>query len=297
MRLNKAPIFINGFSYGGTNLLMNFIASHPKVCLLSGETHEIFYSRPKKVFDKWLRRCLYLPIQAAAGRHVFGRRFLHNRNHTPRFVMPYIDLIFYLDKITTSRNRFKAEGLNHNKSGVKKCRFLAKNVNGVVLATGIFAEIYPDATFIALVRNGFSLCEGYIRRGWSAADFGRMYEKVCQKMIRDTDHIRNYHLVRFEDLISDPVAFITNTYGFAGLDLNEVNRFRLQAKRSMDTDGIRKYTFGGSKDREIYWFTIDEIPKYVRKDVNASQLQKLMPEARDIFLQYAGRSMEYLKYI
>jgi len=293
--LNKAPIFINGFSYGGTNLITNLLTSHPDVCWLSGETHEVFYGKPKKLLDIWIRRFFYFPVQVLAGQHIFGRRCLEKRNRIPKIIKNYIDIIFYLDKLTTDRNKF--EGAKSSSSELKGCRFLAKNVNGVVLASDLFSKMYPDATFIAIVRNGLALCEGYVRRGWTANDFGRMYEIVCQKIIQDSKNIPNYYVVRFEELASDPVSFMKKIYSFANLDISKVSKIRLQSKKSTDKNGTRKYTFGGTKDRDIHWFDIEDIGNLIRKDVDENQIAQLNEKDKKIFLEKAQRSMEYFGYI
>lgn len=295
--LNRAPIFINGFSFGGTNLLMNLLASHPDVCMLSGETHEIFYSKPhNSIIDKLMRKTAAFPIRASVNQHVFGKWCYDERWPLSNPIMRYIDLLFYLDKITTDRNHYKSEGVRYTFSEVRRSRFLAKNMNGVVFASGQLSVIYPDATFIAIVRDGLPLCEGYVRRGWKSADVGRMYEKVCQKIITDSQTLNRYHIVRFEDMVSDPLSFMEKIYSLADLDIQAVPKVRLQAKRSMDKDGTRKYTFGGSKDRETHWFDIDELDKFVRKDVNANQADQLSVEDRETFFREASKSLEFLGY-
>lgn len=295
--LNKRPIFVNGFSFGGTNMITNLLASHPDVCWLSGETHEVFYSKPRKKVDKWIRRLFYSPVQIMSVPHIFGRECEEKPNQMPTFMMRYVDLLFFIDKSTTTLNEFKYDNVPYSRKEVKACRFLAKNVNGVVLASLLFSKIYPDATFLALVRNGLSLCEGYVRRGRTAEAVGRMYETVCQKMIHDSQTIPNYNIVRFEDMVSDPLSFMKKIYSFAGLDINNISKVRLQAKRSMDKNGTRKYTFGGVKDRETHWCDIEDLDKFVRKDVNENQANQLSPQDRDAFLQQAKKSMEYFGYI
>ena len=294
--LNRAPIFVNGFSFGGTNMITNLLASHPEVCWLSGETHEVFYSKPRKKLDKWVRRFFYLPVQVSSGRHVFGRECLEERSPLSKLMMRYVDLYFFMDKLSTDRNEYKSEDVRYLREEVKNCRFLAKNVNGVVLAGSQFSRIYPDATFLALVRNGLALCEGYVRRGWTAEEAGRLYETVCQKMIQDSQTIPNYHILKFEEMVSDPVGFMKNIYAYSDLDFAKVQKVRLQAKKSMNEDGTRSYTFGGSKDRETHWFTMEELRNYVRKGVNENQIDRLSPQDRDAFLKQARRSMEILGY-
>ena len=295
--LNKAPIFINGFSYGGTNLIMNLIASHPDVCILSGETHEIFYGKPNKTIDQLIRRAFYLPVLTLTLQHTFGRKCLDSRSKIPKPFLSYIDLLFYIDKLITGRKKSGYGDVNNAKRDIKNCRFLAKNVNGVVLATDVLSDVYPDATFIALVRNGLPLCEGYVRRRWTAEDFGRMYEKVCQKMIQDSKNLPNYHIVLFEEMVSDPLTLLKKIYSFTGLDINKITKIRLQAKKSMDKNGTRKYTFGGIRDREICWFPVVDIGNYIRSDVNENQIIQLSEQNRSIFLHYAKNSMEYFGYI
>lgn len=286
--LNKAPIFINGFSFGGTNLIMNLLASHRDVCLLSGETHEVFQGGPHRVVDKLIRRF---------HQDMFGKECLDVRGKVPKLLMKYIDLTFYIDKLTTDRNTFKCDGIRYSLKDIRNARVLAKNVNGTVLASGIFADMYPDAIFISLLRNGIALCEGYLRRGWSAEECGRMYERVCRQIITDSDGIPNYHIVRFEEMVSDPVKFMKKIYAYAGLDEGVVEKVRLQAKLSMENEGTRSYTFGRGKDRETYWFRPDELAKYVRSDVNDNQARQISRHDQDAFLKEARKAMEYYEYL
>ena len=69
--LNHKPIFINGFQRGGTNILVNLIASSHEVALLGGETHEVFYGRDSQPFLKWIQRGAALPLILASGQHTF----------------------------------------------------------------------------------------------------------------------------------------------------------------------------------------------------------------------------------
>lgn len=294
--LNKAPIFVNGFHRGGTNIAINLVASHPDVCTLRGETHEIFYGKNREPIRKWVHRLFYLPILTASRQHFFWPYCLGERNQMPRLLMYYVDMLFYCNRLAASTNRFKTEGTKYPEWRRGDCRLLAKNANGLVFATDLFAEMYPDAAFIALVRNGLALCEGYIRRGFTAEDFGMMYEKVCQRMIHDVGGVDNYYVVRFEDMISDPATFIKEVYKYLGLDVSTVTRFRLQAKKSTAKDGTRQYTFGGA-DRETHWFALDELGHYLRKDVNENQIARLSVQDKRTFLQQAQTSMEYFGYL
>jgi len=294
--LNKAPIFVHGFARGGTNMIMNLIASHPNIGMLGGELHQVFYGKEKEGIKKWVSRFLYFPIFAAARQHIFWHRCLDQRNRIPRFMMYYIDLLLHLNKSRAAKNQFKFQAVKYSPSEAKNLRLLSKNPNGLAFTTGLFSKMYPDAVFIALVRNGFAVCEGMIRRGWEVGKASVMYEKVCQRMISYSKSLPNYHILRFEHMISDPVSFIRQVYSYAKLDLGLVPNFRIQAKKSMDKNGSRRYMFG-QKDRELHWVHIEQLNNYFRKDVDKNQLLALSPSHKEIFLSHARKSMEYFCYL
>jgi len=293
--LNKAPIFVNGFQRGGTTLLMNLLASHPGVCRPDGETHEVLYGRPSEPIKKWVKRFFSLPVVITTRQLILWPKHLNERNAIPRFAMHYIDWQLYWSKLTAPVNRSRNGCAARSLRDIARARLLCKNVNGVVLGTDLFRAMYPDATFVALVRNGLALCEAFVRRGWTAVDFAIMYERVCQKIIRDAERVDNYHVVRFEDMMRAPTAFIQEVYALASLDVGAVKRFRLRAKPSMDSGGVRKTTFGGA-DGEVRGFGLDEIEGVLRKDVNENQIARLAEQDRQTFLKHAGRSMATFGY-
>lgn len=294
--LNKSPIFVNGFQRGGTNILINLVSSHPSVQTLGAEVHQIFYGHEQEPLKKWVRRFFYAPVFIAARRHVFWPYRLYERDPLAYPVAQYIDLLLYWNKITARNVRYRNGSARLSFKDKAWARMACKCVNGVVLATPIFAHMYPDATFIALVRNGLALCEGFMRRGWSAERIGRMYQTVCERMIYDADHLENYHIVRFEDLLADPVGTTGKIYEYAGLNVNETKKFRLQAKKSMDKTGRRSATFG-SREKETQWCNLEDIGNYLRKDVNENQIARLSERDKAEFLQYAHASMSHFGYL
>jgi hypothetical protein len=295
--LNRAPIFVVGFQRGGTNILTNLIASHPDVCALTRETHHVFYGKQSRPVEKWIDRLRYLPILVAARGHLFRATSVQERNGLPRFMMRYVDWLLYRNKMAAYAARANAEANGAGSLPGPATRPLAKNVNGLALATPVLAEMYPDATFVALVRNGLALCESYTRRGWTAEAFGTIYHRVCQRMLHDAATRENYHIVRFEEMIADPAALIEKVYRYAALDLRVVAKFRLQAKQSMDREGRRAYTFGGERDRETRWFDLPDLGSCFRKDVDQNQIARLGERDKQIFLQQAGPSLEALGYV
>ena len=294
--LNRAPIFINGFSYGGTDLIVNILASHPEVCLLSGETDEVFHSKSPELAGRIIRRAAAWPLEMLAGGELTRTTYLFDRRPLPRLALRYLDLIFYMDKLTSPKNNYKSEGVRYTLSEVRASRFLAKSVNGTVLVNDIFASAYPDATFIAIVRDGLALCESYTRRGRSADKIGAMYDRVSRKMLEYSGTIESYHIVRFEDMVADPVGFMRTVYAYAGLDPAAVTKVRLQSKPVTHSDGTRKYVFGSGADREVNWFPVEDLPRHIIGNANENQRLRLSDKDRDAFLGVAGGAMKELGY-
>ena len=294
--LNRAPIFVNGFQRGGTNILINLLVSHPDVCLINGETHEVFYGDSTHRLTTWGSRFFHLPVVLAARRHEFWPYRFYPRQRLPQLLLCYLDLVFFWSKLRHRNNRFRDDVTHNSLRDIAQARMLAKNVNGNVLAASIFAEMYPDATFIGLVRHGLALCESLMRRQWSAERVATVYECVCKQMIQDSKCIDNYKIFRFEDLVTNPRASLDLIYAHAGLDSCVMKKVRLQAKATMDTDGIHRHTANTRQDRQINWFDMAHIQDYFRPDVNDIQIAQISDADKAIFLQIAQPSMTYFGY-
>lgn len=115
-------------------------------------------------------------------------------------------------------------------------------------------------------------------------------------MIKDNEEMENYYIVRFEDMIDRPNQFIEQLFEIIGLDLSEVPKFGLKAKRSMNKDGTRKLMFV-SKEGERVWVPMEKLGEYIRKDVNKNQIQKLKIKEKEEFLENAISPMKLFNYI
>jgi hypothetical protein len=293
--LNKQPIFVNGFQRGGTNILMRLISSHPQVRILGAEVHELFYGRETQPVQKWLRRLTVAPVLLATRQHTFWPYRFYPRRQLPGPVGRYVDLLFYLYKQTAADATYTNGRAEPTWQEKRSARMVCKCVNGVVLAAPLFAEMYPDAAFIALARHGLALCEGFVRRGWSARRFGRMYREIGSQMLADASRLDNYHIVHFEDLLANPAAALQRVYGLAGLDVSETQKFKLQAKKSMEQNGTRQVTFG-QQEKAIIWCHLDELAQHLRQDVNENQIARLAEADKAAFLEEAAEVMTALGY-
>jgi hypothetical protein len=297
--LNRQPIFVNGFSRGGTTILTNLIASHPDVCTVS-EVHHLF--KGDNITDSALRvlgKCLLYDgrVIASVGQDFFSPRLIKPRRHPSPRTQQFIDRVIFKEKLRTRHaffNRYKNQNDEYTRQEIAASRLVAKNVDGMIYATDAFAEMYPDATFIGLVRNGLALCEGHLRRGRPASELGRRYRLLGEKMVNDAEQIPHYRLYRFEDLMGDPASHVRGLYEHSALDIDKLNGVRMQIRRVMDKDGNHQLV--GGLEWEVVWLDLTSLNAHFQNNVNDNQIKRLSASDRDAFLKEAGETMEKLGY-
>ena len=181
---NRAPVIVNAFARGGSNILRNLLQSHPALCVPAGETQDVFKGSPTADGPLTRRaRKLLLdgPVRLATGQDFFNPRNLMPRPLPPRYILELIDRALYRAKRRARyarTNRYRSPGVCYTMAEIENSRLLLKNNDGLVLATKVFRTMYPEANFVALIRDGPALCEGRLRRGWTAANFGAAYRQI-----------------------------------------------------------------------------------------------------------------------
>ena len=94
--------------------------------------------------------------------------------------------------------------------------------------------MYPDTTFIGLVRHPIALYESHKRRktpvSVSIKAFVEYYNKMTKKMIEDQDNIENYHIIKFENLLTDPIESMKKLYSWAHLDYSQLKQVEPKLK-------------------------------------------------------------------
>jgi len=297
--LNRGPIFIQGFARGGSNIIMNLLLSHPKVCLSNGETDKVF--KGTKWDSNWgvTKKKLFndFPIRLLTGQDLFSQANLQTRKPVADYMKTYIDQILFRGRyiaMIDTHNRFKFEDIEYTKEELKNCRLLTKGLGGIAFTVDVFSEMYSDATFLGLVRNGLALCEGFVRRGFDAKDVGYMYKTVATQIIKSAAERENYHLYYYEDMVKNPLEFMDKIYTATQLKSDEVKKVRLQSKGIMQADGKRVHLKG--KDREVFWHEKSDIHKFIKNNINENQIKQLKQQDRGEFLAVAGGVMEELGY-
>jgi hypothetical protein len=263
------------------------------VCSPRGETHQVFMGKPDEAYTQRVAKLLaYLPILFRQREHVFSVNALRQRRPLSESSKQIIDRVLYREKILArgeTQNRYKSEGVEYTLQEIGDARLLCKNLNGLAYTTALFASMYPDATFFGLVRNGLAVCEGAMRRGMSAADFGQHYAKVCGQIAADAARIPAFHLVRYEMLAEQTLATAAEVFKLAHLDPGRVEKYRLV----VDADTRR--TGGGAE--QLKWYSPEEFEGTISAEFNNAQIERLPNQARTEFLRVAGYVMEQLGYL
>jgi len=301
--LNRKPIFINSFQRGGSNILTNLLRSHPAVC----SAHDLELQRSFKgnrlLEPRWrvLLKiiCRDLPLRIAIGQDFFSPRLHLQRKPVPRWLRAHIDRRLYQSRFPGRHNlalQYREPFVPYTNNELENCRILLKGNNGLVFLADLFSEMYPDATFFALVRNGLALCESWTRRGIKAEQAAQTYNTIASQMLEYSRRIKNYHIFRFEDLMLKPQETLIRLYQLADLDIKDVKNICLQDKASTGTDGKRRFVAPEAEDRKLLWYSLEDFPKHFRADVNCNQISKLNNNDRERFLSLAAPTMEQLGY-
>ena len=278
---------------------MNLLLSHPDVCKPTGEAAQVFRGRREESTTRIIQRRLCYDILARilARQDLFDSHSTKKRRRLSEKASQFIDWVLHREKLRareTEQNRFKTKGVEYEDIEVEQARLLTKNVNGIVFMTDVFQEMYPDATFFGLVRNGLALCESHLRRGASVEEVGRLFDRVASRMLHYNRVMDNFQIVHFEELIRDPVEIIKGAYAFAHLDKHKVGKVRLQVKTKTSASGKR--VLNAEKDRQLIWYDFDELGEYFDPEINDHQIARLRNRDREAFLSVAGGTMHRLGY-
>jgi hypothetical protein len=296
---NDSPIFVNGFSRGGSTILTNLLASHPEVCLI-GETHHAF--KGHSITDSFwsvIRKCLYndAPILAGQCQDFFSPRLITPRKPLSRWAKSRVDHILHSEKSRSKHptlSQFKSPDVEYARDEIESSRLLGMNIDGIVFANDAFVDMYPEATFFGVVRNGLAVCEGHVRRGHSPEDVGKRYQLLVDKMCDDANQLARYELLRFEDILNQPIETLNRVYLHAGLDITKVGKIRVHARRVMDAHGNHRLI--GENEWELTWIEQYQLERFLQRNVDENQARMLSYPDRNVFLRHAGDAMERLGY-
>jgi hypothetical protein len=291
--LNRTPIFLNCFSRGGSNILWNVFLTHPDVASPILETLEIFRTGIRKP-----KLAGYKLALLSRQPRLLDQWNLNERPPVPAAAKEFFDQELYKWKVKTLEHpemKFKTETEIYTLEEAQNARLVSKNNNGTIFLTPMLREMYPDSTFIALTRDPFALYESFKRRGIisEASAFAQFYNRLAGRMLEDRENLPRYHLMKFEDLLADPLASTSQLYDWTNLDASKVTKLRFKAKPHLQKDGSHGTQF---QSGHHYWFKPDEVYSILEKDINTFSADRLAPEDRAEISRLCGPVLKTLGY-
>ena len=295
----RDPIFVNGFSRGGTTILTNILASHPAVSYL-GETHHLF--KGSSLTDTALRIgfkavCRDLPTMVAQREDFFSPRLIRPRRRLTKWTQRQISRVLCGDRkksLHPALNQFRSQGVPYTQEEITNGQILTKNVDGMIFTTDALHQVFSNATFFGLVRHGLAVCESHLRRGRSIAESAHRYRVLTEKLIDDSERIPNCHLLRFEDILASPQSSVISITQLAGLDAKQIHLIRMQRRRVMNQEGQHK--IHGGPEWSVTWCQPSELSHFFDSNVNRNQIARLSDSQKNEFMDLTSDVMDRLGY-
>ncbi|WP_296802324.1 sulfotransferase [Thiolapillus sp.] len=198
----KKWVFIVGCYNSGTTLLHDVIASHPEVAHLPRE-------------GQYCTDQLLIPSDVGLTR-VWALQ--------PEMFVPSL-------KNEPDAEKIKRQWCGYMSNPLLPV-FLEKSIPNAARVEWLNRH-FPDAHFIALIRNGYAVAEGIHRKaGQSVEVAAKQWQQSNRIMLDQLDKVERKLLLRYEDLTSKPAESLEKVMKFLGLDIA-----RLQADKHWTVHG------------------------------------------------------------
>lgn len=288
-----SPIFVLGMQRGGTNLAVNLMRAHPACCWPDGELHEVLRGRRAEGLASRLGKLAwYVPIMLCSGDFMHPMRS-HGRDDLAgvrgRIVKAAIERCIRRNRaaVRAYHDRLRGEATDVRPPAT---RMVLKVVNGNVPFAWDLERLYGGATFVGIVRHPYAVCEGLMWRGLDLEHAIGVCRSVAATLL-DLERERGddgLTLIRYEDLVREPVERARELYRRCGLDPGNVVWVRLQDK-TRDA--------AGRSLREDRFYRFNEIGRHMRADLNERQSRCLSLAQRARIAHACGRMMQRFDYV
>jgi Sulfotransferase family len=237
--MNERPIFISGCSKSGTTLVRNLFDGHKDLFVIPVESHFFqnicywvsYYSRRTKprglTFDD-----MKLNIIEWISYMNLTNNPLVDSFTMGKWDMEYFSEILNLNPVNNTRELFDAyvKALYctlHKKDYNEKTRFVEKSVENAEMTIDL-VKLYPKASFVHILRNPYSnivAIRNYLgqKRRFpvlKSAVF-EMYNSYYH-MYRNRRLIENMTIIKYEDLIQNPIKTMKEIAIFLGIEYNDI---------------------------------------------------------------------------
>lgn len=258
----RRPVFLVGSGRSGSSFLADVLSRHPDVAYLTrlSERH------PRQpAYNRALLTGLDVPVLGRILRRRFGIEEAYGfwETHAPGFAEPARDLVAgdVTERARTALRRAVGAILLSSRG-----RFLAKITGWSRI--GYLDEVFPDALFVHLVRDGRDVANSLLRvdfwRGWQGPRNWRFGELPAQMRGVWEEHDRSFVALaglcwcllvnsvdaarrevdtsrflelRYEDFVASPREELGRILEFAGLDVSSRFRRRFDVGEVRDASG------------------------------------------------------------
>jgi hypothetical protein len=285
-------IVMAGLSRGGTNILWNLMQSHPEVCSPIYETNVILdkgmlgfatyrRGRPK------LKKVFYNKLAGQVIASPFVRPFIGTKVSQALFDLK-------MKNFDHINNGTKFENVPYTKAEVEESILCMKGVDEDIYWSDLFRSLYQESHFVGIIRNGYSWCNGWLRRGRSAEETGKAYQRFGSYMIEYVKSHPNSKVFRFEDVFQDPFKMAGDLYEFTDLSQVHLEKLRLKSKRVVSSEGAHDVRFGSLNEK--YWFDHHSVQEILDPTIDQRQSALLSDVDRKAFEKYAMPVLEHFHY-
>jgi hypothetical protein len=278
---NRRVIVLNGFRRGGTSIVWNLLQSHPSICGAGRETGEI-------LFEQVFRRAPALARTVLASEAMV-------RSPLGFLLGTIVDRALHARKLANQGRTDTYHGAPCTAEDLESAALCLKSVDDDIPLTGFLARVYPEAAFIGLMRNGYALCNGWMRRGMSAWTAGQTYRRIGEAMIDHQRRLPRYRIIRFEDVLRDPFGMAEILFAFVQVDPVTLDKLRLKSKRVIAEDRSHAVRFGAEGRK--YWVDRTQIRDILDPSIDDKQAASLTRRDRLAFAKHAGPILERFGYV
>lgn len=235
---NNGPIFVVGSPRSGTTLLQRILRSHPRISSPTGESHFIIplYRNAKSFGDLRKTENVHNVLQEM---YYKNSNFLETDFHGMRFEVGSL-AVELCQKGCDSIPKIISGLFEKNAHGEGKARWLEKTPY-YVLHLPTILEMFPDAQIIHIIRDGRDCALSMFKRKYDFDIFTTYHAALYWKHFVDVGQktgpvlgLKVYIEIRYEDLLSAPVAICKKICGFLGEEYTDsmVNFQKSRDKKS-----------------------------------------------------------------
>lgn len=278
-------VIISGLARGGTNILWNAIQSHPEYCSAMLETNEILRNTHyipkyiKFIIDRY-SRCpnIVRSFSRVYSRQVFLK--LKEKNFEDPF------------------NKYKTEDELYALEEIKNCGLVLKGVTSVnsfeLRYSDFINQVFPESYNIRLIRNGYAVCEGWVRRGAEPRKAGIMYRRFGEKILEESTYMSRHKIIKYEDFIPNIFSITKEILDWTNASPVHFKKIRLKAKKVLSNEGRHQIRSG--VDGQKYWVSQEELGAFIDFSINQKQIAQLSISDAKVFESEAKPILDKFQY-